>query len=561
MTSELAQGQLLADFEILSVAGTGGMGVVYRATQRSLGRVVALKVIRDEIARMPEYRERFLREARLAAAINHPHVVSVYDVGDEYDQLFLALQWIDGEDLKRLIERSGALAPDRAVAIASQLAGALDVLHGEAGMVHRDVKPANVLVRQVGGRDHAYLTDFGVAKPADGGEQLTQTGLVVGTAGYLAPEQIMGEEPGPRSDLYALGCVFFEALTGKPPFQAKNELALRWAHANDPRPTASSVLPALGERYNQFFAVALAVDPQQRFRSGADFVNALDLAQDRQASIETEVGPLPPHARTAIGPPTPLPPRTHTPTPAPIYPGYGYATPPPAYQQQSRSGSPLALIVLGIVALAGIVIGALAAGGVFSRAAQTAAAAATVTQSASPAGPSPLSTTTQSPTTQTTTTSTPSPAADPSTGTFSGHAFSISYPSGWSIEDAEKPESYGTDTTFVSPSDPNMILRVDVQANPPTSDPMAAAQPVINQLQQEPGYSQIDLSRTTFEGFPAVHWEFTVEESGELLQKEDVFFTDTANGDSVAVLTAAPASEYGQLANQFANLMQSLTMN
>lgn len=363
MQTQLDRGQQLDDYEILSVAGSGGMGVVYRARQRSLDRVVAVKVIQDEIARMPEYRERFLREARLAASVDHPHIVSVYDVGEADDHLFLAMQWIDGEDLRKIMGWTGHLAPDRCVTVATQLAGALDTIHNVAGLVHRDVKPANVLIRQVGGSDHAYLTDFGVAKPNDARDHLTQTGSVVGTTGYLSPEQIRGAEPGPQSDLYALGCLLFEALTGRPPFRASNEMAIRWAHANDPRPLASEALPSLGSGYDDFFAAALAVDPAQRFASGREFAHALASAHAGEASV----GSAPivtPRTPTAVGPPTPLPPIANTPPPA--YPGYAYQTPPPTYSQPPRSGSPLALIVLGLVAAVGIAVGALAASGVFS---------------------------------------------------------------------------------------------------------------------------------------------------------------------------------------------------
>jgi serine/threonine protein kinase len=364
----LGVGELVGDYEILSVAGVGGMGIVYKARQRSLGRVVALKVIRDEIARTPEYRDRFLREARLAASVDHPNVVSVYDVGDQEERLFLAMQWIDGQDLKHAIAHSGRLAPERAVSIAVQLAGALDAVHSVAGLVHRDVKPANVMLRQMGGQDHAYLTDFGVAKPSEASDHLTQTGWVVGTTGYLSPEQIRGQEPGPRSDLYAVGCLFFEALTGRPPFHGENEMALRWAHANDPRPTASSAIPSLGTRYDQFLSMALAVDPNQRFGSGREFTDALTAAHRLPADTGITAGIIPLHAPTAVGPPTPTPAGINTPLPpASMYPGYGYGTPPPAYPPQTRSGNPLALILLGLVALAGIAVGALAATGVFSK--------------------------------------------------------------------------------------------------------------------------------------------------------------------------------------------------
>src|SRR6201995_5093943 len=279
MAEELKAGDKLGDFEIVEVAGAGGMGVVYKARQHSLDRDVALKVIKDEIAAEPEYRERFLREAKLAASVDHPHVVTVYDVGDEDGRLFLAMQWIDGSDLRQVLDSSGRLTPKRAVAIGEQLAGALDAVHEASGLVHRDVKPANVLLREVGGEDHAYLTDFGVAKPPEALEALTRTGSTVGTTGYLAPEQIQGKEATPRSDLYSLGCLTFEMLTGKRPFNGDNELAVRWAHAQDPRPLVSDVLPALGHRYDAFFVKALAIDPDERFASGREVAEALAGAQ------------------------------------------------------------------------------------------------------------------------------------------------------------------------------------------------------------------------------------------------------------------------------------------
>jgi serine/threonine protein kinase len=558
VTGHLREGETLGDYEILSVAGIGGMGVVYKARQRSLGRVVALKVIREEIASTPEYRDRFLREARLAASIDHPHVVSVYDVRERDDRLFLAMQWIEGEDLKRVILQSGPLEADRAVVIAEQLAGALDALHA-SGLIHRDVKPANVLLRLVAGKDHAYLTDFGVAKPVDTVERLTKTGWVVGTAGYLAPEQIMGQEPGPRSDLYALGCLAFEALTGQAPFRGTNEMALRWAHANDPRPQPSRVHPRLGPRYDDFFARALAVDPEQRFGSGREFAEALHTAQDHEGEIATRAIPLQPRVPTAIGPPTPLPP-PNAPPPGPgFYPPYGYVTPPAGYAQQPRSGNPLALVVLGLVAVAGIAVGGLAAAGVFSHAAQTSPAVTGPT----PSTPGNTTTSSTTPTTSSGQSSTPVPQhpLTASTTSFNGNAFSISYPASWQVKSAEQPHSYGTDTTLVSPTNSDTLLRVDVQANTSTTDPMAAATPVINALRTVPGYQQVDLSRGTFQGFPAVHWEFIVPESGVTLHKEDEFFYDSNNSSSVAILTQAPASQYGRLASDFSTLRQSVVMH
>jgi serine/threonine protein kinase len=362
----------LGDYEILAEVGSGGMGIVYRALQRSLRRLVALKVIREELASDSGYRERFIREARVVAVVDHPHVVSIFDVGQDDGRLYLAMQWIEGQDLTRLLASSGRLAPERAVPITIQLAGALDAVHSVAGFVHRDVKPANVLIRTVPRGDHAYLTDFGVAKPSHTVDHLTQAGFVVGTAGYLSPEQIMGAEPGPRSDLYALGCVCFEALTGQPPFAAENEMALRWAHATDPRPAASAIVGSLHSSYDDFFEVALAVDPLRRFASGRAFANALAAAHT--AAVEsgraTQAARGSDHVRTDFV--TPLPPAPnvsieyqHTPLP-PMY-----AAQPYPYHPQRRSGNGhqmmlIVLIVLSVLVVAGVAIGVLVAAGAFS---------------------------------------------------------------------------------------------------------------------------------------------------------------------------------------------------
>jgi serine/threonine protein kinase len=366
----LAAGRVIGDYEIESIAASGGMGIVYRATQRSLGRRVALKVIRSEIAADPDYRARFMRESRQAAAVDHPNVVSVHEVGNHNGQLFLAMQWIEGSDLEELIKRKGRLAEDQAVRIALQLAGALQAVH-DAGLIHRDVKPPNVLLRQVGGEDHTYLTDFGVAKPLLADEKFTKSGLAVGTSGYMAPEQIQGLEPMPQTDLYALGCVFYRLLTGSAPFHATNDLALAWAHLHNPRPTPSTTLPELGERYDDFIAMALAIEPGNRFRSGRAFATALKTVHGQPAHHVT-VGPT---AADTYVPPEPTlvdpPPAARTPIdrqpprqPTALYPPYPQVAEGP---QPSPAGRTVALVLLTLVALAGIAVGALAASGVFTK--------------------------------------------------------------------------------------------------------------------------------------------------------------------------------------------------
>ena len=306
MSAELIEGQTFGGYHIVELVGSGGMGLVYRAEQRILGRTVALKVIRPEIAGSGDYRSRFLREARFAAAVDHPHVVSVYDAGQQDDRLYLTMQWVDGLELAELIDREQRLAPERVVLIGVQLAGALQAVH-DAGLVHRDVKPSNVLVRDIGGRDHAYLTDFGIAKAPAAQDSLTRTGWVIGTPGYLSPEQIRGEQPGARSDLYALGCVVFEALTGQSPFPGDNELAARWAQASSPPPLASAVCPDLGTRYDAFLARALAVDPRDRFASGPAFAEALQAAHAGQAAGLAQAPATRDAAQPGFRPPPPPP--------------------------------------------------------------------------------------------------------------------------------------------------------------------------------------------------------------------------------------------------------------
>src|SRR2546429_5665425 len=172
--AQLASGTLFGQYEIYGVAGRGGMGVVYRAHQLRLERDVALKVISSEIAGGPDFRARFARESRLAASIDHPHVVSVYDAGDDDGELYIAMQWIEGSDLRSLIDEGGELPPRRAITIGAQIADALDAAHAK-GLVHRDVKPGNILVRRIGGHDHPYPTHFGVAPAPPGDIQPSPT--------------------------------------------------------------------------------------------------------------------------------------------------------------------------------------------------------------------------------------------------------------------------------------------------------------------------------------------------------------------------------------------------
>ena len=251
------------------------MGVVYEAVDLTLDRAVALKLIAPERAAAPEYRERFATEARLAASIEHPHVVPVFGAGEENGQLFLAMRFVAGDDLGTVVARDGPLVPERAARILMQVASALEAVH-ERGLVHRDVKPANVLL---GPDDQAFLTDFGVAKQpfADGH---TAAGALVGTPDYVAPEQIRGEPLGPHTDVYALGGLLFFTLTGHVVFPLEHTEGKLWAHLREPPPVA----PA----FDAIVRTALAKDPRERYPSAAAFEQALRAAARGEAADRVE---------------------------------------------------------------------------------------------------------------------------------------------------------------------------------------------------------------------------------------------------------------------------------
>ena len=224
------------------------MGVVYRATDITLDRPVALKLLTPSLARDRVFRARFERECRLAAALDHPHVVQIFHAGTERGALYLTMRFVDGTDLRALLAEEGRLEPARAVAIVAQVAEALTAAHGR-GLVHRDVKPANVLISTRAGREHAFLTDFGITMDRVRGTDLTNTGFAVGTADYMSPEQARGSEVDARADVYALGCVLYRALTGNLVYDKDSDVEKMWAHIHEPPPACSTCGPSCRRRW------------------------------------------------------------------------------------------------------------------------------------------------------------------------------------------------------------------------------------------------------------------------------------------------------------------------
>jgi serine/threonine-protein kinase len=262
--ADLETGSEFAGCRIEGVLGRGGMGVVYRATELRLGRPVALKLIATEQAANPDVRERFEREARLTASIEHPNVVPVYAAGEEDGHLYLVMRFVPGTDLHHLLRQDGRLAPGRAAEVVAQVAGALDAAHA-AGLVHRDVKPANVLI----GGEHAYLSDFGITRVQSSDTRITDSGNWIGTVDFMAPEHLRGEPTDARADVYGLGCVLYTALTGTPPFRRETVPATITAHLHDPppRPSLTAGVPAA---FDSVIARALAKEPGDRYPSAGD---------------------------------------------------------------------------------------------------------------------------------------------------------------------------------------------------------------------------------------------------------------------------------------------------
>jgi serine/threonine-protein kinase len=362
--TDFTPGTRIAGCRIEAVAGRGGMGVIYRATELRLDRPVAVKLIAADRAAEPAFRERFERESRLTAAIDHPNVIPVYAAGEEAGRLYLVMRYVAGTDLRSLLERDGRLTPARAADVVAQVGAGLDAAH-EAGLVHRDVKPANILIA---GGGHVYLSDFGITRVVDSETQLTGTDGWVGTVDYMAPEHLEGGETDARTDVYALGCVLFTALTGAPPFRRDTVPATITAHLHDapPRPSQATGVP---REFDPVVARALAKRPADRYPSAGDLGRAALAAArgERVTEVEQSVArgpaapPPPPPPLPAPEPPTAAPTR-HMAQPAPAAVPPAPAGPPPTAAPTVRLHRRPRRRVFA--ALAGAVLAAVGAGAV-----------------------------------------------------------------------------------------------------------------------------------------------------------------------------------------------------
>ena len=268
---DLPAGTQVAGYRITGLLGRGGMGVVYRAEHVHLGRPVAFKLLAP--GHPERFRQRFVRESRVAASLSHPNIVTVFDAGESDGALWIAMELVEGTDLRRLLLEDAHREPAEIAGIAAQIASALDTAHA-AGLIHRDVKPANILLD--GG--HAWLTDFGLTKRLVSSADITAASDIVGTPDYLAPEQIDGSRIDGRVDQYALACVVHHSLAGVPPFERDSDLAILQAHLKDPPPRMSDLRPDLPGTLDHVLGRAMAKDPGDRFPATSDFAAALATA-------------------------------------------------------------------------------------------------------------------------------------------------------------------------------------------------------------------------------------------------------------------------------------------
>jgi YVTN family beta-propeller protein len=286
-------GSEIAGYRIESLIGRGGMAVVYRAEDLRLSRKVALKLLTPQLADNDQFRQRFIRESRLAASLDHPNIIPIYEAGEADGQLFIAMRYVLGSDLKGLMgELGGRLSAARTLRLAAQVGDALDAAH-RAGLVHRDVKPGNILVvpgqdRPRAHPDHVYLTDFGLTKrTSELSAGLTGTGHFLGTVDYVSPEQIQGKPVGPGTDIYALGCVLYECLTGQLPFRRDDDAGLLWAHLVETPPPVTGIRPELPVAVDAVVAKAMAKDPAERYQSCEELLADFELALGIPPSAST----------------------------------------------------------------------------------------------------------------------------------------------------------------------------------------------------------------------------------------------------------------------------------
>jgi serine/threonine protein kinase len=528
-------GDRLGDFRIVRQLGEGGMGTVYLAHDERLERRVALKVIAPRLADDPEFQRRFETEARSAAAIDDPHAVPIFSAGSEDGRLFIAMRFVDGTDLRTVLSESGALEPAEAVSIIADVASALDSAHA-AGFVHRDVKPANILLAERLGKRTAFLTDFGLTKGAQAGNtQLTGTGQWIGTLDYVAPEQMTDGRVDARTDIYALGCVLHEMLTGSVPFPG-TEMQKMWAHVNEPLPALDGGGPLEG-----VLRKATAKDPDERFQSAGELAQAAAEPSSR--------------TRTMKAPPPPAPEPAEQPTAA-----MATAAPQPTERRSRDGGSSgrVAAAIGGSVILAAGLIGAAL---VFSGGSET-PTQTVVSGAETAAAPVPDSEPTQGEGANATEEDGEAGASSADSTIYSQDLYSVEIPSGWEQEASDEPsgDPVGSflESVWRDPGEPNTSILIDAQTPAPDASPLESAEQVRAEVSDSPGYREVAFESTTLAGLPAARWISQMDDEEPVDRRVDYFVN--ACGAGIAILGSTSPALFGSLASTFHEVATSVAV-
>jgi hypothetical protein len=525
-------------FEFGELIGHGGMGSVYRARQVDLDRDVAIKVIHPHLAEDLAFRSRFESEMKMASAIDHPNVVSVFEAGESGGELFISMALVPGENLSETIGRGGRLDPVRASSIVSQIASALDAAH-EKGIVHRDVKPANVLLdRRV---DHAYLTDFGIAKSLEATQAHTATGQAVGAVRYISPEQARNEKLDKRADVYSLGCVLYEALTGELIFGEGSDASILLAKVNGEIDPPTHAVAGLNPSFDAVIEKALALDPDDRFQSAGELAAAASAAS--RGEDLTHVLP-----RTAAGAG-----RTR-------YLG-GFSAPEDATRIQPASKgwrkpwmAPAAVLALALIA-AGVGYGLSQMGGQDGEPVVTSndSSRSTITEPPAAVAEPPSSTADvqASP-------DEPEPAFGvlPLTPVAAA-GYIARVPGEWYWKTRNDPVSeIRTMNVWEDPADPLIDIQVDNQAAEGVS-PLDSAFLVRDENSSGiDGYSEVSIGPAYLAGRPAAQWIFDAVEDGQTIRKIDIFFTSCDS--DFALIGAAPKAQFADYRQTFKAVASSI---